>query len=88
VEFALQGLYVVLTIGRTRRREQEQRKKEEERARETSINLIERAHSLIDTSEYPTDPEEKEKYFIQQLAAGETLFRSGNSILGLVCALH
>lgn len=52
-------------------------KKAEEKVKSTVLQVIEQVMSAAEKEPLPTTPEAKEKYFMEQVAAGESLCNRG-----------
>lgn len=58
---------------------QKQEKKKEEAVKSNALQLIEAVMSAAEKEPLPTTPEAKEKYFMEQVAAGESLCNRGEA---------
>jgi import receptor subunit TOM20 len=57
-------------------------KKAEEEVKSTVLQVIEQVMSAAEKEPLPSTPEAKEKYFMEQVAAGESLCNRGKFFLG------
>lgn len=78
-------------VERERKKAVKAAKLAEEKAKENVMKLIESVIEAANQEEYPTSPEAKEKYFMEQVTIGEALCGKGNGkedpILKYGCSL-
>ncbi|KAL0089415.1 MAS20 protein import receptor-domain-containing protein [Phycomyces blakesleeanus] len=66
-------------LRRERKKAAKETKSAEEEAKAKAIKLIEDVMAAVDKEVFPESPEEKEKYFMAQVAAGESLCNQGEA---------
>ncbi|KAI9025892.1 MAS20 protein import receptor-domain-containing protein [Phycomyces nitens] len=66
-------------LRRERKKAAKETKNAEEEAKANAIKLIEDVMAAVDKEVFPESPEEKEKYFMAQVAAGESLCNQGEA---------
>lgn len=69
----------VSIIEKEKKKIQKQEKKKEEAVKSNALQLIEAVMSAAEKEPLPTTPEAKEKYFMEQVAAGESLCNRGEA---------
>lgn len=75
--------YVSLTniIEKEKKKAQKQEQKVEEAVKSTALQIIESVMAAAEKEPLPTTAEAKEKYFMEQVGAGESLCNRGNIFL-------
>lgn len=71
------SLNFILFLERQRKQAAKVAKAQEEDDKNAKIKLIEKVIVAAAQETYPTTPEEREKYFMEQVAAGEALCGQG-----------
>lgn len=67
-------------IEKEKKKAQKEMKKAEEKVKSTVLQVIEQVMSAAEKEPLPTTPEAKEKYFMEQVAAGESLCNRGKFV--------
>ena len=68
-------------LGREKKKAAKDAEKAEKNSKESKLKLIEKVIVECARENYPTTPEQKEKYFMEQVAAGEQLCGQGKLFL-------
>ncbi|CAO0798233.1 unnamed protein product [Mucor circinelloides] len=66
-------------LKKEKKKAQKEMKKAEEKVKSTVLQVIEQVMSAAEKEPLPTTPEAKEKYFMEQVAAGESLCNRGEA---------
>jgi import receptor subunit TOM20 len=69
-----------VTLEKEKKKLQKEVKKQEEAVKSTAVQIIESVMHAAEQEPLPTTPEDKEKYFMEQVAAGESLCNRGKEI--------
>lgn len=81
----------MLILEKEKKKAQKELKKAEEEVKSTVLQVIEQVMSAAEKEPLPSTPEAKEKYFMEQVAAGESLCNRGklfNELLKWHPCLH
>lgn len=70
----------MLCTEKEKKKAQKEIKKAAEKTKETALQIIENVIKAAEQETLPSTPEGKEKYFMEQVAAGEALCNQGKEL--------